>query len=72
MQEADELQEHAKRHRIVERQDEYHRRMYKDMMISPARVDPFADGKGSSCCTYSFFFVFLVDCGAGLLGWDIE
>ncbi len=30
---------------IANRHDEYHNRQYRNMMISPARQDPFADGE---------------------------
>lgn len=45
VQESDDLLENSKQRRIVTKQSEYHKRMY-NLMISPARVDPFADGKG--------------------------
>lgn len=48
-QESDDLLERTKQRRIVTRQDEYHKNMYKSMMISPARLDPFVDGKGLLC-----------------------
>ena len=44
-QETDDLLAATKRRRIVEKQDEYHKRMYNNMTISPRRTDPFADGK---------------------------
>ena len=44
-QEPDGLLEATKQRRIVTRQDDYHKNMYKNMMISPARLDPFVDGK---------------------------
>lgn len=34
-----------KRQRIVDRMDEYHQRQMRHMLISPAREDPFADGR---------------------------
>ena len=34
-----------KRQRIVDRQDDYHRRQMRHMLISPVRGDPFADGR---------------------------
>ena len=44
------MMEATKQRRIVTRQDDYHKRMYRSMMISPARVDPFADSK--PICVY--------------------
>jgi len=38
--------EQVKARQIAERQNTYQKQMY-NMMISPARLDPFADGKAT-------------------------
>ena len=41
----------------MSRETNYHKQKYTSMMISPARVDPFADGKGSSYLRTSIVYV---------------
>ena len=48
-QAVDVLLESQQQKRIFNRQDEYHRGQYRSMMISPARPDPFADGRYRVC-----------------------
>lgn len=45
MQTSDVLLERQKERLITSRQDEYHKRQWSNLFYSPARIDPFADGK---------------------------
>ena len=48
---SDPLLEAQKRRQIAGRLDEYHQRQFKSFIYSPARQDPFADGKSTVAST---------------------
>ena len=53
-QASDPLVDANKQKQIASRLDEYHQRQWKNFIISPARQDPFADGKTVFTCMYMY------------------